>query len=64
MPVVAGKWYPIEEVYQDAEGKGWIDLDGELDIGPFDPGVHELRIGVKDVRSNQTVERTVPFGIL
>ena len=63
-PVETGKWYPIEEMYLNEDSKGWINLDGEVDIGRFDPGVYELRVRVKNMRSNQTVERTAAFGIL
>ncbi|MBN2321430.1 MAG: VWA domain-containing protein [Acidobacteria bacterium] len=63
-PVETEKWYPVKEANLNADSKGWIDLDGELDISRFDPGVYELRVRVKDVRSNKTAERTAAFGIL
>jgi VWFA-related protein len=63
-PVETGKWYPIEEMYLNEDSKGWFNLDGEVDIGRFDPGVYELRVRVKNMRSNKTAERTAAFGIL
>jgi hypothetical protein len=47
-----------------ADAKGWIDCDGELDIGSLEPGVYELRVSLKDDASKEAISRSVAFGIL
>jgi hypothetical protein len=47
----------------EKDSKGWFDLDGELDLKGFDPGVYELRVSVKEGNSKKLVQRDVVFGI-
>jgi hypothetical protein len=61
--VQQGKWLPISLEKEDLDGKGWADAYGEVDIGKFGPGIYELRVSVKNFRSNQTVQRTAVFSI-
>jgi VWFA-related protein len=63
-PVRTEEWQPVSKEQEDTDSKGWLDLDGELDIGTLDPGVYELRISVKADQSDEAVQRTVAFGIL
>jgi VWFA-related protein len=58
-----GQWLPIPLEKDDIDGKGWMDVYGEVDIGKFGPGVYELRVSVKDSRSNKTVQRTAVFSV-
>ena len=62
-PVVPGKWTPVPGEGIPADSEGWLDLDGELDIGEFDSGVYELQVSVKKAGSDQVVQRGVAFGI-
>ena len=48
---------------EDIDSKGWFDVYGEVDVGEVDSGVYELRVSVKDSRSNKTVQRTVVFSV-
>jgi hypothetical protein len=45
------------------DSKGWFDLDGEVDLSGLAPSVYELRVSVKDTRSNKTSQRTAVFGV-
>jgi len=63
-PVETEEWHRITADSRSLDSKGWLGLDGELDISRYDSGVYELRVRVKDERSDETVERTVAFGIL
>ena len=63
-PIVQGTWTAIPEEKMNVDLEGWLDLDGEVDISGFDPGVYELRVGAKTAGSDKTVQRTVSFGIL
>jgi hypothetical protein len=58
-----GQWLPISVEKGDIDSKGWIDVYGEVDIGKLDSGVYELRVSVKDSRSNKTVQRTAVFSV-
>ena len=62
-PIEAGHWLPVPAEERNIDGKGWFDLNGEIDIGGFDPGVYELQVRIKDARSNKSVQRTIAFGI-
>ena len=63
-PVETREWQPITVENCVTDGKGWFDLDGEVDIGEFESGTYELRVRVKAAESDETVLRTVAFGIL
>jgi hypothetical protein len=46
----------------------WVDIPSlaqnkGIDIGKFGPGVYELRVSVKDPRSNKPVQRTAVFSV-
>jgi hypothetical protein len=56
-----GRWLPITAGKEDVDSKGWMDVFGEVDIGNFGSGIYELRVSVKDSRSNKTVQRTAAF---
>jgi hypothetical protein len=58
-----GQWLPIAVERENIDSKGWMDVYGEVDIGKFDSGVYELRVSVKDSRSNKTVQRTAVFSV-
>ena len=63
-PVRKEKWSPISTERMDMDGKGWIDLDGEMDIGALRPGIYELHVSVKGSSSEKIIRRTAVFGIL
>lgn len=58
------EWRTIEDSLEEADSKGWFDLDGELDIQDLDPGVYELQISVKEETGKNALLRAVTFGIL
>lgn len=62
-PVRQAKWLPvpIEEEYVD--GKGWFDLESDVEFEGLDSGIYELRVSVRDARTHKTIERTTVFGI-
>ena len=62
-PVFQDTWTTISAEEINADDKGWIDFDGEVDISRFDSGVFELRVSAKNSGSNETVQRTISFGI-
>lgn len=57
------EWQPISLDKEDVDGKGWVDVYGEVDIGKFGSGVYELRVSVKDPHSKQTVQRAAVFSV-
>jgi hypothetical protein len=57
-------WVPQPSSLEDADAKGWIDCDGELDISGMEPGVYELRVSLKDGASKEAISRSVAFGVL
>ena len=63
MPVVEGTWQTIPAKTMAADGRGWFDLDDELDISEYKAGVYELRVSIKDAASDDMVTRMVAFGI-
>jgi hypothetical protein len=56
-------WHPISAEEVEEDRKGWFDLDGEVDLSGFNPGIYELRVSIKDARLNKTIQRTAVFGI-
>ena len=56
-------WKAISAEEMDVDSKGWLDLDGEVDLSGLAPSVYELRVTVKDTRSSKTVQRTAIFGV-
>jgi hypothetical protein len=61
--VKKGQWLPISVEKEDIDGKGWFDVYGEVDIGEIGSGVYELRVSVKDARSNKSIQRTTVFSV-
>ncbi len=61
--VDGGKWQTIPAKTMAADGRGWFDLDDELDISEYKAGVYELRVSIKDAASDDRVTRMVAFGI-
>jgi hypothetical protein len=62
-PVKQEPWVPIPAEERILDSKGWFDVDGEVDLSGFDPGVYELRVSVKEARSSQTAQRTAVFSV-
>jgi VWFA-related protein len=62
-PIKQEPWVPIPAEGKNLDSKGWFDVDGEVDLGGFNPGVYELRISVKEARSNKTAQRTAVFSV-
>jgi hypothetical protein len=58
-----GQWQPISVEKEDIDSKGWLDVYGELNIGEIGSGVYELRVSVKDSRSDKTVQRNTVFSV-
>ena len=57
------QWRTISAEEVEMDNKGWIDLDGEVDLSGFNPGIYELRVSIKDAGLNKTIQRTTVFGI-
>jgi VWFA-related protein len=62
-PVKQESWRPIPAEERNADSKGWFDLDGEVDFSGLDAGVYELRVSVKDAKSNKTIQRSAVFSL-
>ncbi len=62
-PLRQEQWRPIEDEDMVLDRKGWFDLDGDIELGAFKPGVYELRISIKEADSRKTVQRTTVFAI-
>jgi VWFA-related protein len=62
-PVKQEPWRPVPQEDRNVDNKGWFDLDGEVDLSGFTPGIYELRVSVKDAKSNKTVQRTAVFDV-
>ncbi len=56
-------WQPIDDEERVLDRKGWFDLDGDIELGAFKPGVYELRVSIKEADSSKTVQRTTVFAI-
>jgi VWFA-related protein len=56
-------WQPIPTEDRNVDSKGWFDLDGEVELNGFNPGVYELRVSIKDTKSNKTVQRAAVFDV-
>jgi len=61
--IKGGEWQPISVENEDLDSKGWFDVYGEVDIGEVDSGVYELRVSVRDSRSDKTIQRTTVFSV-
>ncbi|MBN2320864.1 MAG: VWA domain-containing protein [Acidobacteria bacterium] len=61
--VATDAWTPVPAERRNMDGKGWFDLDNEVDIEGFDSGVYELQVSIKKAGSNKIVQRTVAFGV-
>ncbi len=62
-PVKQEDWRTISAEEKSVEGKGWFEVEGDVDSGGLDLGVYELRISIKDPQSNKIVQRSAVFGI-
>jgi hypothetical protein len=62
-PVKQEPWLPIFKEEQSADSKGWFEVNDDMDLSRFVPGVYELRVSVKNTHSNKTVERTAVFSV-
>ncbi|MBN1568318.1 MAG: VWA domain-containing protein [Acidobacteria bacterium] len=57
------QWEIISAEEMIPDGKGWFDIDGDVELIDFDPGVYELRVSVKDEKSGKTVQRSAVFSV-
>jgi len=62
-PIKEEQWLPISVEKEDLDSKGWFDVYGEVELGKLGSGVYELRISVKDSRSDKTLQRTTVFSV-
>lgn len=62
-PVRQEPWRTIPADERDKDGKGWFDLDGDVELSEFEPGVYELRVSVKSSAANKVVQRSAIFGV-
>jgi len=62
-PIKQEPWLPIFKEERMVDSKGWFDVHDDMDLSGFDPGIYELRVSVKDVRSNKTIQRTAVFSV-
>lgn len=62
-PVKQEPWRPIPAEDKNKDSKGWFDLEGDVELSGFDPGVYELRISVKNTAANNVVQRSAVFGV-
>jgi VWFA-related protein len=56
-------WRQVKEEEKTIDKKGWFDLDGEVDLKGLSAGIYELRVTVKEIRSNRSVQRATFFGL-
>jgi VWFA-related protein len=56
-------WKQISREDRILDGKGWFDVDGEVDLSGLDPGVYELRVRTKEDQSDRTIQRTAIFAV-
>lgn len=62
-PIKNEPWLPIFEDEKKAGNNGWFEIHDDMDLSNLDSGIYELRVTVKDTKSNQTVQRTAVFGV-
>jgi hypothetical protein len=62
-PVKQEPWRPISPEDKNKDNKGWFDLDGDVELSGFTPGVYELRISIKNAKANNVVQRSAVFGV-
>jgi VWFA-related protein len=55
-------WQPISPRVVGNDSKG-IEISGQYKLNGLSPGIYELRVTVKDPKSNQTAQQAVTFGI-
>jgi len=56
-------WKAIAAQAKKAGDKGWLDVEGEVDLAGFAPGIYELRVTVKEKASNKTAQRAAVFSV-
>jgi len=54
-------WQPISVEAARTDSKGWLDINGKVDLAEFNPGIYELRITVKDNKSKISTQRSAVF---
>jgi hypothetical protein len=62
-PLKQEGWTAIPAQGRKLDSKGWFDVEGEVDLAGFAPGVYELRVTVKDSASNKTAQRAAVFSV-
>jgi len=62
-PVREGEWLPLSDVSGDSNGNGQAYIGGKVDLDGLDPGIYELNVSVKELRSEKIAQRTAVFGI-
>jgi hypothetical protein len=61
--VKQAQWTPVPLEDRTADGKGWFDIDGAIDLNGSDSGIFELRVGAKDTRLKKSVQRSAIFAV-
>ena len=61
--VKEGHWQPVSVEKEDIDSKGWFDVYGEVNVGECDAGLYELRVSVKDSRSDKPIQRAAAFSV-
>jgi VWFA-related protein len=62
-PVKQEPWRPITAEEAKTDSKGWFDITGKVDLAEFKPGIYEMRISVKDNKSDVSAQRSAIFGV-
>jgi hypothetical protein len=62
-PLKQESWQPIAAEEKTYDANGWFDLDGDVELSEFKPGVYELRVSVKDSKSSKAIQRSTVFAV-
>ena len=62
-PLKQGDWTAISTQERKVGSEGWFDVEGEVDLAGFAPGIYELRVTIKDAASNKTTQRAAVFSV-
>jgi VWFA-related protein len=63
VPVKQEPWQLMSEEEAKPDSKGWFDITGKVDLAEFKPGIYEMRISVKDNKSDVSAQRSAIFGV-